>query len=700
MTSPLKFVLRHVRHRSGSAPGAPALREPAGALLLAAVLPAAALQAQVAPPQGGGLEVRTETLVYARAPADSAPGGTRELKLDLYRPAADTIPTPRPGIVLMHGGGFVGGRRDLTENRDLGRALASRGYVVASVDYRLWPDRPVISGWARDLVDRVSALGLPAVERREARHGSAWTTSVGAAAEDALRALEWMRTNGPEFGVDGDRIALGGMSAGALTAVEVAYRLGRFGVDVPEISAVVAVRGSWLFAPPEEADPVSPDGPPLFIVHGTEDPGLPMGEAVRLFRAARGAGVPVDFHPLTGVDHDDREIGGRGMLGVRLDDGSFLADRLDRFLRAAFEAPGSLDDAVCLGAGGACPEGTAPDGSVGRELPPGVREEVHGDAGELVASLSGEPGVVEELSGFRRAEELLLRFREDARRDWSYWPRPRAGLALGRMTAAQRTRAQDLLAGILSARGYLTVAHVMRLERLLDRRDTAGFPRGAEHYTVAIFGRPGTTAPWGWRFEGHHVSLNVTVASGEVSVTPTFLGASPATVRGGPHAGFRPLRYQRDLARKLFLSLRPGQAEEALLADTAPGDVLTTQFRKDRGRWDEWRSRLEPDGTAVVGFDPGQRDLLERLLDQVVGLYRPEIAASYREEIDVDELSFGWMGSTDRGAPHYFRLQGPRFLFELDASQEDGDHVHAVWRDREADFGEDALRRHYREHRH
>lgn len=700
MTSLFDCIIRLALARGGTPSGAHAHRAPVGGAILAVLLPATALLGQVSPPQGGGLDVRVETFVYAEAPADSAPGGTRELRLDLYRPAVDTVSTPRPGIVLMHGGGFVGGRRDLTENRDLGRALASRGYAVASIDYRLWPDRPVVSGWASDLAGRISELGLAAVEHRVAQFGSEWTASVGAAAEDALRALDWMRRRGPELGVDRDRIALAGMSAGGLTSVEVAYRLGRFGVDVPEISAVVAVRGSWLFAPPEETRPVSPDGPPLFIVHGTEDPGLPMREAVRLFRAARAAGVPVEFHPLAGIDHDDREIGGRGMLGVRLDDGSFLADRLDRFLRAAFLAPESLDAAVCVGSGGACPGGAAAAGSPGRELPPGVQEEVDRAATALVASVGSEPGFVEKLSGFRRAEELLLGFGDEARRDWSYWPRPRAGLSLGRMTAAQRTRAQDLLSGTLSARGYLEVGHVMRLERLLDRRDTAGFPRGAGRYTVSIFGRPGTTAPWGWRFEGHHVSLNVTVASGEVSVTPTFLGASPATVRGGPHAGFRPLRHGRDLARELFLSLRQAQAEEALLSDTAPGDVLSTQFRKDPDRWDDWRSRLQPDGTPVAGFDPGQRVLVERLLDRVVGVYRPEIAAAYREEIDVDELWFAWMGSTGRGEPQYFRLQGPRFVFELDASQEDGDHVHTVWRDREADYGEDALRRHYREHRH
>lgn len=656
---------------------------------------------EMAPELMGPHEVRIGTLVYGEAPADSAPGGSRELELDLYRPAGKGLSAGRrPGLVLMHGGGFTGGRRDLRENRDLGRALASRGYVVASIDYRRWGDRPVVSPWARELADRVSELDLGPVERVKAAYGAAWTTAVGAAAEDALRALEWMRTRGTDFGVAPDRIALGGMSSGALTALEVAYRLPRFGVPVPHVSAVVSVRGNALFAPEEETDPVSPEGPPLFMVHGTTDATVPFEQAVRTFRAARAAGVPVEFHPLAGIDHDDREIGGRGMLGVRLDDGSFLADRLDRFLRAASDSPDTLDAAVCVGSGGACPQGTASGGPAGRELPPGVQEEIHRGAEAVLASVDEERGPVERLLDYDRADELLQDFGSDARRDWSYWPRPRAGLALGRMTAAQRARVQDLLAGLLSSQGYLKVAHVMQLERLLEHRQTVGFPRGAERYAVSIFGRPGTMAPWGWRFEGHHVSLNVTVASGEVSVTPTFLGASPAAVPGGPRAGFRPLRYERDLALRLFRSLRDGQAEEALLADTVPGDVLSGQFGKDRGRWDEWRSLLQPDGTPGDGFDPGQRALLRRLLDQVVGIYRPEIAAAYRDEIRVDELWFAWMGSTERGAPQYFRIQGPRFVFELDASQEEGDHVHTVWRDREADFGEDALRRHYREHGH
>lgn len=315
----------------------------------------ACLAAVTAPPPAAAQEVSVRTLSYAEAPARAEEDGTVELELDLYRPP-ETDSASRPALVLMHGGGYDGGRRNVPENQQLGRALAARGYVVASIGYRSWQDRPVISDWARDLADRVSNMGHPAVEQRSAALGGReWLAAVGAAAEDALRALEWMRERGPDFGVDPDRIALGGMSSGALTSVEVAYRLGRFGVDVPRVSAVLAVRGAQMFVPEGTPDPVSP-GPPLFIVHGTADQGIPIEAAVSTYRAVQAVGVPVEFHPLAGVDHDDREIGGDGMLQMRLDDGSLLVDRLDRFLRAAFDDPGSLPPAVCVGAGNACPE--------------------------------------------------------------------------------------------------------------------------------------------------------------------------------------------------------------------------------------------------------------------------------------------------------------------------------------------------------
>ncbi|MFW6193783.1 MAG: DUF3500 domain-containing protein [Gemmatimonadota bacterium] len=644
-----------------------------------------------------------ETLAYAEAPVASADGEDRTLRLDLYRPAGSERASGRPVVLLMHGGGFVGGGRDLPENRELGRALASRGYVAASIDYRLMSDRPVLSSWARDYASSVVASEHPVVRELEERHGPEWSSAVGAAAEDLLRAIEWVRREGPRYGIDPGSVAVLGMSAGAVTANALAYRPRAAGVRDPRLSAVVSVRGGLL--DPAAGASVNPaDAPPLFIAHGTDDQRLRLSEALRLYETAKAADIPVELHPIEGAGH---ELGGSGMLRTRLQDGSRLVDRLDAFLRAAFENPTSLPSAACVGTGAGCPGSAAPRSDANRapdlsaRAPdPSAREEMVVRAEALIAAVDEGGSVVEDLFDYDRVDELLLDFDDPARRDWSYWPRPRAGLALGRMTAAQRGLVHDLLAAHLSSLGYLAVGHVMRLEDVLGRVETVGFPRGADRYTVALFGEPTDLGVWGWRFEGHHVSLNVTLTPDEVSVTPTFLGASPAELSRGPHAGFRPVRHVRDLARDLFLSLRQDQVREALLTDSTPGGLLSSQFGKEPGDWDEWRTLLRPDGTPASEFDARQSALLERLLEQIVGLYRPTIADAYRADLRPDELWFAWMGARRRGAPQYFRLQGESFVFEFDASQEDGDHVHMVWRDRDGDFGDAALHRHYRDHEH
>ncbi len=106
------------------------------------------------------------------------------------------------------------------------------------------------------------------------------------------------------------------------------------------------------------------------------------------------------------------------------------------------------------------------------------------------------------------------------------------------MSAQQKILTHRLLNTALSAKGYLTTIQVMQLEKILSDNEVIGFPRGPENYTLAIFGTPSMNGKWAWRFEGHHLSLNFAVASGEISVTPTFFGASPAQIRTGTMAGF------------------------------------------------------------------------------------------------------------------------------------------------------------------
>ena len=329
-----------------------------------------------------------------------------------------------------------------------------------------------------------------------------------------------------------------------------------------------------------------------------------------------------------------------------------------------------------------------------------ARQDTRRAADALIDAVEADPGIVEALYGVSRSDALVHPLDSPARTDWSYWPRRREGLALRYMSAAQRTGVQELLAAVLSPRGYLRADHVMQLEEILATDETVGFSRSPADYATAVFGRPAADAPWGFRFEGHHLSINYTATPEGVSVTPAFIGAAPARIEAGPRAGFGPLRDVEAAAFALRASFDADQAARAVLAEEPPGDIVSSPFRRPPEAREAWRGELVPDGLPASRMRPGQRRLLRRLIDSVIGLHRAELAAGAREQIAWDDLHFAWMGAAEPGAPWYLRIQDERFLFEVDASQAGGDHIHIVWRDRENDFGADMLARHYRDHAH
>lgn len=329
----------------------------------------------------------------------------------------------------------------------------------------------------------------------------------------------------------------------------------------------------------------------------------------------------------------------------------------------------------------------------GRETPAQAMVET---AAALLATVAGGPGGTETLLGFDKGKNLALELGDEARQDWAYWPTERVGVPLDLMTGDQRRLTQQLLTALLSARGYLKVAQIMQLEQILGMLDTAGLPRGVGHYEVVLFGKPSLSEPWSWRFEGHHVSLNVVVAPAGISVTPSFFGSNPAEVRSGPLTGFRVLGAEEDLGRDLVNSLSSAQRAKAVVAAEAPRDIFTGNIGKQPDQWDAWRAALMPAGIAVAELNEVQQHWVRRILEEVVGVYRPELSAEFLSAIDPTTLSFAWMGATERGTPHYFRLQGEDFVFEYDNVQDNGNHVHSVWRNKSQDFGMHLLGEHYR----
>jgi hypothetical protein len=297
---------------------------------------------------------------------------------------------------------------------------------------------------------------------------------------------------------------------------------------------------------------------------------------------------------------------------------------------------------------------------------------------------------LESLSPEQR-QAAVFPFQDGERLRWHFIPTeqfPRRGLTIKEMSGPQRERARDLLKAGLSQRGYLTASAIMDLETASGRQ--GGLVRDPERYYFSIFGTPAPRETWGWRVEGHHVSLHLSVVNGRaVASSPQFLGSNPAEVREGPSKGLRILGSQEDAARELLDSLDAAQRAAAILQPEAPRDIATMNALEI--------NPLSPAGIRASALTAKQRDSLMRLVGVYTGVMAEDIAAERMRRLEKagkGEISFAWAGPVERGMKHYYRVQGPTFLIEYDNTQDDGNHIHSVWRDFAGDFGRDLLREH------
>ena len=326
------------------------------------------------------------------------------------------------------------------------------------------------------------------------------------------------------------------------------------------------------------------------------------------------------------------------------------------------------------------------------------------------------------LSSEQRAKASFAFDDEEERTSWAYFPRNHQGLPLLEQDVRQQKLAHALFACSLSLPAYAKATAIMALENVLNEIEQrrADHVRDPGRYFVSVFGTPGEKT-WGWRLEGHHVSLNFTFADGEiVSPTPIFLGANPAEVRHGHTVVTRPCAEEEDAARELLLSLDGERRRAAVICGSAPPDfVLSNAPRVPEScrpgdlaprllaplfgsMTDEQRAAVafdvaRPRGVAASALDGGQRKLLSELVDIYTDRLPEPLAQRERAKIDADVVHFAWAGEDKPRRPHYYRLQGPSFLVEYDNTQDEANHVHAVWRNPANDFGYDALRAHVRE---
>ena len=273
----------------------------------------------------------------------------------------------------------------------------------------------------------------------------------------------------------------------------------------------------------------------------------------------------------------------------------------------------------------------------------------------------------------------VIAFADKERFNWHYVPRGREGLPFKAMPAPARAAAHELMKASLSAVGYAKAVNVIRLETVLRQLETfGGLLRDAENYSVTVFGAPDSTAaPWGWRLEGHHLSLNFTLVPGKpVAVTPAFFGANPAEVRSGPLKGLRTLAREQDLGRALAQSMDAAQRRRMTISAQSLGDIVSGP-----GRAESLASQV---GLPAVDLAPPQRELLVQLVEEYARNMRPDLADEHLRRIreaGVERIHFAWAGPIDPGHAHYYRIHGPTVLIELDNTQNDANHIHSVWHD-------------------
>jgi hypothetical protein len=324
------------------------------------------------------------------------------------------------------------------------------------------------------------------------------------------------------------------------------------------------------------------------------------------------------------------------------------------------------------------------------------------DAVALADDATGSPGVamvaaaqalLSSLSPKLRSQ-MTLPLEGDDRFRWHYFPQEmfaRKGVKIKDMNAAQRNAAHVLLRGALSAQGYSKATQIMQLEKILGALEGGRIDRDPELYSIMLFGTPSRDQPWGWRIEGHHLSLTfIAVKPDLIASTPAFMGSNPAEVPAGPLAGLRILKAEQDMARSLLASLDESQRSRAVIMTDAPRDIVTGNSRTV--------ALQDPAGLAASAMTDIQRDMLRRLIGEYVQNMQPAIAQRQWERIEragIDAIHFAWAGSGERGQPHYYRVHGPTALIEYDNTQNGANHIHSVWRDLQDDFGVDLLRRHY-----
>jgi hypothetical protein len=286
-----------------------------------------------------------------------------------------------------------------------------------------------------------------------------------------------------------------------------------------------------------------------------------------------------------------------------------------------------------------------------------------------------------------QAGKVKFGFDDAERLNWHFIPRVRKGLPIRDLEGNALSKAHALLQTGLSEAGYAQTLDIMALEDVLylfepgdrvERREK----RDPRKYYFSVFGTPGMSGSWGWRLEGHHISLNFTLVDGNVvSSTPEFFGANPGVIDGGPGRSVRVLGMEEDLARQILKLCTPEQLKVVWIDKAAPDDL--------RGGGVAQPETAPAAGLAASEMSEDQRKLLAELMNEYLKNMPADVAAARRAEVNaagIGKIQFAWWGDQERNQRHNYRVQGPTFVIEYNNTQNQANHVHSMWRQLAGDF--------------
>ena len=290
-------------------------------------------------------------------------------------------------------------------------------------------------------------------------------------------------------------------------------------------------------------------------------------------------------------------------------------------------------------------------------------------------------------------------FDHEERHNWHYVPIDRKGIPLLDLNSDQHKAAMALMQAVLSETGFKKTNAIIKLEDVLREIESASIDyRNPGKYYFTIFGSPMKDSIWGWRLEGHHVSLNFSSENNElISGTPGFMGANPAVVLSGPQKGLQILKDETEMGFTLLNSLNAQQKEKAIMNARAPNDIITGSSRKAMIN--------DPKGILYSELTSNQQKIFLQLLSLYLNRYKKTFADKMMKDVEtagMNHLQFAWAGAQQPGIGngHYYRIQGPTIIIEYDNTQNNANHVHTVIRDLKNDFGGDQLLEHYRNKKH